>query len=407
VTREALPRGTATADPRRSPTLCVAIVTSGDLDGVGATVQAIRLYHEEIAGRVSFLVVDRRPEGVAAGTAEALAGANPMLRYLPSPGADEGAARDLLMRATDADIVCWLDDRALVAAGGLAAILDWFRAHPGSRDLMQGPQLDDGLVHGAPAQPAPFQLEIEQPGLLACRRDAALEPGAGRRVLCHPAAAWIKRPDANPFACFEAIFCLNLDRETERWREASRRHARLGITSRVERFPGVATPDNPHRGIAVAYRRMVAAAQRRGYEHLLVLEDDAVFLDDTLAVLASAAVELPGHAWDLCYLGACVWSQAFPFLGTSTVLQACGPVTCTHAIAVHARAYDRLLAEIPTAADELERWLEEHLAIDQYLSRRIRDGTYRAVITSPRVASQPNLLHFDDGDGALAARYVI
>jgi hypothetical protein len=34
-----------------------------------------------------------------------------------------------------------------------------------------------------------------------------------------------------------------------------------------------------------------------------------------------------------------------------------------------------------------------------------RRRTYRAAITSPRVASQPNLL--GDGDGALVARYVI
>jgi hypothetical protein len=47
------------------------------------------------------------------------------------------------------------------------------------------------------------------------------------------------------------------------------------------------------------------------------------------------------------------------------------------------------------------------VAIDQYLRRRIADGTYHAVITSPRVASQPNLLEFPDGDGALGARYVI
>ncbi len=41
------------------------------------------------------------------------------------------------------------------------------------------------------------------------------------------------------------------------------------------------------------------------------------------------------------------------------------------------------------------------------LMRRIADGTYRAVITSPRVASQPNLLDHVDGDGALGHRYVI
>ena len=152
---------------------------------------------------------------------------------------------------------------------------------------------------------------------------------------------------------------------------------------------------------------MIVEARRRGWERVLVLEDDAVFLDDALAVMRHVAAELDGHEWDLCYLGACVWSQVFCGLGDSAVLQACGPVTCTHAVAFHRRAFDRLEADIPAAARDLDRFLRDEIAIDQYLSRRIADGTYRAIITAPRVASQPNLLEFDDGDGALAARYVI
>jgi hypothetical protein len=74
---------------------------------------------------------------------------------------------------------------------------------------------------------------------------------------------------------------------------------------------------------------------------------------------------------------------------------------------VHRSAYARLQAEIPSAAPELDLWIRDELAVDQYLSRRIADGTYRAVITSPRIASQPNLLDYEDGDRALAARYVI
>jgi hypothetical protein len=260
-------------------------------------------------------------------------------------------------------VVCCIDSYALLKPGALAAVLAFFDEHPESRDAIKGT------------------------GFVACRRDA-----------------W--RPTA-PFAFFDKILCLNLDSATERWREASERHAQLGIAGSIERFPGVATPDNPHRGIAIAYRRMIAEAKRRGYEQLLVFEDDAVFLDDTVTVMRSVVADLANVEWDLCYLGACVWSQDFPALGDSTVLQACGPVTCTHAIAFHRRAYERLLAEIPTAADELDRFLEADLAVDQYLMRRIADGTYRAVITSPRVASQPNLLDHPDGDGALGHRYVI
>jgi hypothetical protein len=219
--------------------------------------------------------------------------------------------------------------------------------------------------------------------------------------------ATVMREVTNPLSYFDAIFCLNLDRETERWERAHRRHEQLDIAWQVERFPAVETPDNHHRGCAMSFRSMIAEAKRRGYEHVLLLEDDAVFLDDAIAVMRDAVVELPHLDWDLCFLGACVWSQEFPFLPGSHTLQECGPVSCKHAVAVHSRAYDRILDEIPDDPEDFERWIGVWLASDQYLSRRIADGTFRAIITSPRVASQPSLLSFESGDHVLGARYVI
>lgn len=214
-----------------------------------------------------------------------------------------------------------------------------------------------------------------------------------------------RREALNAFGFFDGIFCLNLDRDLERWGEAHRRHEELGIAWQVERFPAVETPENHHRGNAMSFRRMVREAQRRGYEHVLVLEDDAVFHHRALAVMRAASRELPALEWDLCYLGACVWSQRFDFLPGSRVLQECGAVTCTHAVAIHRRAYDRILADIPDAEPDFERWLDGWTACDQYLSRRIADGTYRALITSPRIASQPALLRYEQADLELAEHY--
>ena len=70
---------------------------------------------------------------------------------------------------------------------------------------------------------------------------------------------------------------------------------------------------------------------------------------------------------------------------------------------MHSRAYDRILDDIPDEPEDFERWIGDWLASDQYLSRRIADGTFRAIITSPRVASQPSLLSFDSGDLVLAS----
>jgi hypothetical protein len=489
--------------------LCVGMATFDDFDGVWFTIQAIRLYHPEVADKIAFLIVDNHPEGTAAASLKALEDWVPFLRYVPFGGYHGTAVRDLIFREADADIVCCVDSHVLIQPGGLAALTRWFDDHPDSSDLIQGPLMNDrldgpGASHFNPswgaamygqwavdervAEPGaePFEIGMQGLGLFACRRDAwpGINPRfrgfggeegylhekvrkAGGRVLCHPALGWAHRfgrPNgapyhpswedrlrnyligwseigwdtasveshfreefervgmasnfagvlektagevASPFSFFDGIFCLNLDSETERWVHARRRHEHLNIGWQVERFSAVATPENHHRGNAMSMRQMVAEAQRRNYEHVLILEDDAVFIDNTVALVKAATTELADLKWDLCFLGACVWSQKFPFLPGSEILQECGPVTCAHAVAVHRRAYDRILADIPVAGEEFDQWVSEWLAFDQYLRRRIADGTFQAVITSPRVASQPPLLHYPDADQELAERYVI
>jgi hypothetical protein len=501
-----IPEMTPQGEHRR---LCVGMSTFDDFDGVWFTIQAIRMFHPEVADDISFVIIDNHPEGVAAASLKSLENWIPFLRYIPFRGYRGTSVRDLVFREANADIVCCVDSHVLLQPGALAALLRWFDGHPDSIDLIQGPLIGDSLKgpfssHFDPkwgagmygqwgsdertADPGgePFEIGMQGLGLFACRHGAwpGLNPRfrgfggeegylhekvrlAGGRVLCHPAVGWghrFGRPGgapyrpswedrlrnyligwaeigwdtasveghyreefekmgsaaafepllekaasqaASPLSFFDGIFCLNLDSDTARWAQASRRHEQLGIAWQVERFPAVATPENHHRGNAMSFRQMVAQAQRRGYEHVLILEDDAVFIDTTAEVMQAAGSELPDLEWDLCFLGACVWSQKFPHLDGSKVLQKSGPVTCTHAVAVHRRAYDRILADIPADGEEFDNWFREQLACDQYLSRSIKDGTFRAVITSPRVATQPALLNYDDADRELAERYVI
>ncbi len=501
-----IPEMTPPSDRRR---MCVGMATFDDFDGVWFTIQAIRMFHSEVADELAFLVIDNHPEGPVASQLKELDRLVPSLRYIPFRGYRGTAVRDLVFREANADIVCCVDSHVLLRPGALAAVLSWFDEHPDSRDLLQGPLLDDTLdgpiaTHFDPVwganmygqwgldqrimapDPEPFEIGMQGLGVFACRREGwpGINPRfrgfggeegylhekvrrAGGRIICHPSFAWAhrftrphgapygttweavlrnyligwgelgwdttgvedhfreqferfatavqfervvaqaRREVANPLSFFDGIFCLNLDRDTERWAQASRRHEALEIGWQVERFPAVDTPDNHHRGCTMSFRQMIAEARRRDYRHVLILEDDAVFIDDTLAIMDDATAELPGADWDLLFLGACVWSQEFPMLPRSRTLQRCGPVTCTHAVAVHHRAYDRILEEIPAAGEDLDRWLIGWLACDQYLSRRIADGTFRALITSPRVASQPSLLSYDDADLGLAERYVI
>jgi len=505
-TARPVPEMTPQCEQRR---LCVGMATFDDFDGVWFTIQAIRLFHPEVADKLSFLVIDNHPEGAAAASLKNLENWIPLLRYIPFRGYRGTSVRDLVFREANADIVCCVDSHVLIRPGALAALIRWFDEHPGSMDLIQGPLLGDRLdgptaTHFTPAwgtamygqwalddrvaDPGgePFQIEMQGLGLFACRRGAwpGLNPRfrgfggeegylhekvrrAGGQVLCHPAVGWAHRfgrpggipyrpswedrlrnyligwneigwdtasvevhfreeyekigpasafdallekttsQASSPLSFFDGIFCLNLDSETARWAQAKRRHEQLGIGWQVERFPAVATPENHYRGNAMSFRQMIAEAKRRGYEHVLILEDDAIFIDNTVALMQAAVSELANLTWDLCYLGACVWGQEFPYLEGSEILQECGPVSCKHAVAVHQHAYDRILADIPAPGKEFDQWLSERIASDQYLGRCIRDGIFRAVITSPRVASQPPLLAHGDADRELAERYII
>ncbi len=211
----------------------------------------------------------------------------------------------------------------------------------------------------------------------------------------------------SPFGYFDAIFSLNLDNAVERRAAAEHRYAQLDIAWRVERVSAVETPDNHHRGCALSWRGMIETAQRRGYQHFLGLEDDAVFLDATREVLAGAVAELDDLEWDVCFLGGVEQTAGPGPEPGQRFIKPAGYVTCTHATAIHSRVFDRILADIPEDGPEFDRWLEEHVAIDQYLGSRCASGELRGVILTPRVASQPALTTYADGDLELGDRYVI
>lgn len=207
-----------------------------DFDGVYFTVQSIRLHHPEVLDDVSFVVIDNSPSGGAGEALRGLADMIPRYTYVPFTGFRGTAVRDLIFAESDAEIVCCVDSHVLLAPGALAALRDWYAAHPDSRDLLQGPLLWDGLCQGAThmdpewregmfgtwaaaplasgphAAGEPFEIGLHGLGMFACRRDAwpGINPRMrgfggeegylhekvrrkGGRVLCHPRLAWLHR----------------------------------------------------------------------------------------------------------------------------------------------------------------------------------------------------------------------
>jgi hypothetical protein len=195
----------------------------------------------------------------------------------------------------------------------------------------------------------------------------------------------------SPFDRFDDIRCINLDSAGERWRDMEQRFRKLGIGGRVRRFPAVATPANHRIGRALSHRRVVQEAVERGCRSVLVFEDDTLFLEDTLAVLAAADVELARCDWQLCYLGGCLGECALePEPGCRHLARVRG-VAHTYAVAYSERIYPRLLQDWPADPEVMRDWIGKQRSASRYLQ-----GVEHSVAVRPPVASRPRLLPFEE-----------
>lgn len=485
--RGTAPRSAGSGDGR--PKLAVGMATYDDYDGVYFTVQALRMFHPEVADEIEILVIDNNPRSSSGKALQQLSNWVPNLRYKPCGEFNGTAVRDYVFRHARAETVLCIDSHVLIEPGGLRKLIDFVDANPGCRDLLQGPMVYDDLrtvsthcdpvwrggmfgtwgcdPRGLDRDAAPFEIPLQGLGLFACRRDAwpGFHPAfrgfggeegyihekfrqAGGRTLCLPFLRWLHRfgrPDGqqypnlwddrmrnyllgseelgldsrpvedhfeshvgphlvdhvrkswlverdNPFRFFDAIYCINLDRQTDRWEKVSQRFAALGIDRHIRRFSAVDSGDDHHLGCLLSHRAVIDFARRAEFEQVLVFEDDVIFHDACLHFLRRALAELSNVSWRAFYLGGAKWGEDYPKLPDCLYLEQPrqGP-TCTHAVAYHRSSYDFLLQSLPASVDAAREWLAENKAIDQALA--VMDGR---VMMSPVVATQESLLQYED-----------
>jgi hypothetical protein len=117
-----------------------------------------------------------------------------------------------------------------------------------------------------------------------------------------PIVEAVKKEIASPFSFFDAIYCINLDRD--RAAGIKLQHFRaLGVSEAVRRFSAFETPYNHHIGCTLSHRAIIAEAKRLGLQNVLVFEDDVDFAGDTQEVLENALRELGQRQWWMLYLG--------------------------------------------------------------------------------------------------------
>ena len=215
-------------------TLTVGMATYDDFDGTYFTIMGLRLYHPEVAERVSILIVDNDPSGKASWALKNLEETIPGVRYVPVFDIQSTSVKTRVFEEANSDWVVCVDSHVQLVPGALAKLLEFIDTHPHCMDLLQGPLLDDNLqdvsTHWEPRwqdgmpgvwatdprgmNPAapPFDIPMQGMGLFGCRKDAWLglnhrfrghggEEGyvhekfraAGRRTLCLPFLRWTHR----------------------------------------------------------------------------------------------------------------------------------------------------------------------------------------------------------------------
>jgi GR25 family glycosyltransferase involved in LPS biosynthesis len=197
-----------------------------------------------------------------------------------------------------------------------------------------------------------------------------------------------RREIASPFHFFDAIYCINLDRRTDRWQSVTRRFEKLGIAAKVRRFAATETPYSHHIGCALSHRAIIADAARQGLDNVLVFEDDVLFSSNAEAELRRSIDELKRRDWSILFLGGHRWGRTFEKAPGCQFLDLPRGLTCTHAVAYNHTVYDRILADIPGTPSEVALWLRTKAGIDQYFA--VFDG--ERLLTSPVIASQATLI---------------
>ena len=205
----------------------------------------------------------------------------------------------------------------------------------------------------------------------------------------------------NPFGYFDAIYCINLDRDVARWEAVKTQAKQLGFLSELIHFSAIETPQNHHIGCALSHREILKMAYDQRFENILVLEDDVIFRHDALALLEHNIRELQTRKWDLWYLGGHRWDNRYLLADDCETLlevglrgvEPNGP-TCTHAIAYHQHCYAAIVNLLPAGQDEMHAFLKKSLpGIDQIYAF---GHQLKRLISEPHIATQPPLMIRED-----------
>lgn len=159
-----------------------------------------------------------------------------------------------------------------------------------------------------------------------------------------------------PFDFFDKIFCINLQKRTDRWNECLKIFKLLNIFERVERFEAINFNENNsvdprikgRCGCTQSHLNLILEAREKKYKNILIFEDDINIHAPTNIVnevLQNCIEGLPDD-WEMFYLSANplnhVPNSVIPY---SKNLCTVTSAFTTHSIAINHTLYDTIIQE--------------------------------------------------------------
>lgn len=401
--------------------LTVGMAVYDDYDGAYFTLQALRLYHPEVADEVEFVIVDNNPDGPCGDALRRLCGPATHCRYVPNRTWRGTASRDIIFREARTPFVVCMDAHVLLFPSALRQLIDYLDAHPGTLDLLQGPLLHDDFSFATHFDPVwregmygtwgsdergedpkgePFEIPMQGLGVFACRRKAwpgfnprfsgfGGEEGyihekirqRGGRTLCLPFLRWMHR--------FERPLGV---RYPLAWEDRIRNYIlgfkELGLDTApiAEHFVEVLGEEPALRELAVAeaaanhplsrfdalYGVNSGGTTERWQSLLEQLEP--IGLTHRLRKPTSVALSAGGEVGRVLSVRHIVAEAARHDLDHVLILEAPFPETATHdspsiaALALHHSAYKQILHDLPDDEAGVETWVDWHASLTHYVA---------------------------------------
>lgn len=149
---------------------------------------------------------------------------------------------------------------------------------------------------------------------------------------------------------YDHIYCINLDRRLDRWKEVRQEFKKHGIEN-VERFSAVDGVKVDREGYSpymkpgdigslLTHINLFKDAQKNGYKNFLMLEDDVEFVENLQEEFSAGIKDVPEH-WDILYLGG-NHARGWPITITNRISIAVATLS-THAVSFKDSCYEQFL----------------------------------------------------------------